>query len=103
MEKLYKRISQQYYNKEVLFFYVSEPNPSSEGWHNHFLFGFQGEVPFSDAKSLIENTLRADKVGNKSITKIEPYRSNEYFIGYVVKKLHLAKDGYDFMSNKLLN
>lgn len=99
MDKLYKRLSRQYYSSEVIFFYVSELNPSGDGWHNHFIFGSQGEVPFSEVKSLIENTLRADKFGNKSLTKIEPYRSNEYFIGYIVKKLHIAKDGYDFRSN----
>jgi len=103
MEKLFQRLSRQYDNKALVFFYVSEPNPAGDGWHNHFLLGYQGEIQYSDIKSLIENTLRAEKFGNKSITKLEPYDSNEYYIGYVVKKIHEAKDGYDFLSNHLMN
>jgi hypothetical protein len=125
MEKLFKRIRRQYYNKELVFFFVSEPNPAGTGWHNHFLLGFQGEIQYSEAKNLIENTLRADnsvnqslrkansnsngatdnvnQFGIRSITKLEPFQTNEYFIGYVVKKINIAKDGYDFLSNNLLN
>lgn len=103
MEKLFQRISRQYENKALVFFYVSEPNPAGDGWHNHFLFGYEGEIQYSEVKSLIENTLRAEKFGNRSITKLEQYDSNEYFIGYVVKKIHESNDGYDFLSNHLMN
>jgi len=99
MDKLYKRVSRRYYDKELVFFYVSEPNPDGQGWHNHFLLGYQNDINHTEIKSLMENNLRAGKLENKCVTKIEPYKAHEYFIDYVVKFIHVAKDGYDFKSN----
>ena len=105
MDGLFTKLKRKYYDKELVFFYVTEPNPTSKGYHAHFILGYQDNLTFTNVKEYIENLLRSDATVDKAITEIQEYQSDRKYLAYIVKKIHLAKtqDGYDFLASNLIN
>ena len=104
MEKVFVRLQRGFYDTPLVFLYASEPNPSGDGgYHGHFMLGYQDEIAFPDAKSIIENYLRAGKNDNRAITDIKEYRWQEDYIGYIVSKIEETPNGWDFLTSNFIN
>jgi len=102
MERLFQKIRQKYYDKPLIFFFATEPNPDGlGGYHSHFILGFQDELNFRDIKRFINDIVKPNKVGNAANTEIEVYIPDQNYIEYLVKQINLCPDGYDFFSNHL--
>jgi aromatic ring-cleaving dioxygenase len=94
MRDLCEGLKRLYPGVPAYFAYVTERDPDSCGYHNHFVYGNQDNPPAERLRMQINELLERYGGRYENKTHIESMRFDDYFLEYMVKDLHRHPDSY---------
>ena len=108
MDSFYKALTERFKDASFVFFYVTEQNPSMEGYHSHFVLKCI-DCETKSVKTWVNTYLSkynqiTKKTEDKTSVHVENYNNEWRWEGlnYITKQIEKFQDGYDLYSNVMV-